>query len=431
MIYVFRYVGDVDLIAYPARHRGSPQAQRRDYLGGASSSSFYDPYGSLMRSRTPSPSGDHPPSGSSASGGGGGGSNSDTLRLPPLRELIWRRLRRRNAQLNLLEEEIGAAADRDTGGLSSSGNAVGDAVSRNRHREMLSWMVDQLTIDQQAAQAAQQQQQMGPAEGAESSAGAAASANAAITEHLSQLQRYQQLQQQHHDRMHLELQNRRHRIAQRIQESRDARAESIFLSHTSTSMLLTHRIQAWEIHSRKSQFPPDISDATANVVVKEAKIHNDASVDFSADGSILVTLVPSNLPMTTVVGVYGLSRATRGQCFATCCLESPAVSVSLSPTARHLLVGLTTRTTRMTLSPRDDRSLMAQVFRIKLPAAVAKKSNKDTSTSDSSLRGRLIHRQDIQQMETGQTALNCIRWLPVAGQGIVYATNTGLLKILR
>ena len=42
-------------------------------------------------------------------------------------------------------------------------------------------------------------------------------------------------------------------------------------------------------------------------------------------------------------------------------LESSAVSVSLSPTSRHLLVGLTSRTSRIiSLSP-VDRQLMAQV----------------------------------------------------------------------
>ena len=44
-----------------------------------------------------------------------------------------------------------------------------------------------------------------------------------------------------------------------------------------------------------------------------------------------------------------------------CSLESSAVSVSLSPTSRHLLVGLTSRTSRIiSLSP-VDRQLMAQV----------------------------------------------------------------------
>ena len=61
------------------------------------------------------------------------------------------------------------------------------------------------------------------------------------------------------------------------------------------------------------------------------------------DGSLLVTLVPSNLPMTTVVGLYSLRRESLGDCHATYSLESSAVSVSLSPTSRHLLVGLTSR----------------------------------------------------------------------------------------
>ena len=38
----------------------------------------------------------------------------------------------------------------------------------------------------------------------------------------------------------------------------------------------------------------------------------------SEDGSILVTLIPSNMPMTTVVGVYGLKpNSNRGRCYAT------------------------------------------------------------------------------------------------------------------
>lgn len=94
------------------------------------------------------------------------------------------------------------------------------------------------------------------------------------------------------------------------------------------------------------------------------------------------------------------------------------VSVSLSSTARYLIVGLAVRTGRLTLSP-TDRTLMAQIFRIQLPH------------ERNAERGRLVHRKDLHQTEQGQTSLNCIRWIPVAGQGIVYATNTGLLKILR
>ena len=76
---------------------------------------------------------------------------------------------------------------------------------------------------------------------------------------------------------------------------------------------------------------------------------------------MLVTLVPSNLPMTTVVGVYALRPSGRlGQCYATYSLESSAVSCSLSPTARHLIVGLAVRAGRIPVSPAD-RTLMAQV----------------------------------------------------------------------
>jgi len=191
--------------------------------------------------------------------------------------------------------------------------------------------------------------------------------------------------------------------------------DNVLLQHGSSSIALTHRIQTWDF-SRGDI--PDISNAEDNIVVKEAKIHNDASVDIAEDGSLLVTLVPSNLPMTTVIGLYSLRRANLGDCYATYSLESSAVSVSLSPSSRHLLVGLTSRTSRIiSLSPMD-RQLMAQVFRIKLPGG-------------NSERGRLIHRRDINQVDYGHISLNCIRWIPVPGQGIVFATNTGLLKILR
>jgi hypothetical protein len=74
------------------------------------------------------------------------------------------------------------------------------------------------------------------------------------------------------------------------------------------------RIQFWEIWSEGI---PDISRSEHNIVVREAKIHNDASVDVSEDGRLLVTLVPSNLPMTTLVGLYSLDKETRGQVLAT------------------------------------------------------------------------------------------------------------------
>lgn len=54
---------------------------------------------------------------------------------------------------------------------------------------------------------------------------------------------------------------------------------------------LTYRIQAWDF---RLGFIPEIHDPHTNVVVAESKIHNDASVDVSADGRFLVTRVPCN-----------------------------------------------------------------------------------------------------------------------------------------
>ena len=55
------------------------------------------------------------------------------------------------------------------------------------------------------------------------------------------------------------LHTRRQRIAERIQAGRDANRYS---PHP------PHRIQAWEIHSPRSRFPPDIADSSVNIVVK-------------------------------------------------------------------------------------------------------------------------------------------------------------------
>lgn len=47
-----------------------------------------------------------------------------------------------------------------------------------------------------------------------------------------------------------------------------------------------------------------IISAEKNVVVRECKIHNDASIDISADGKLLATLLPSSgrINMTTMLG---------------------------------------------------------------------------------------------------------------------------------
>ncbi|XP_069677207.1 uncharacterized protein [Periplaneta americana] len=185
---------------------------------------------------------------------------------------------------------------------------------------------------------------------------------------------------------------------------------------TDAPMSPNHRIQAWDFSKLSI---PDISNEK-NVIVAECKIHNDASVDVSSDGRLLVTLLPTGrLSSTAMLGVYSLEWESLGQCLYTTSFEQNAVSVSLSPASRHLLVGLASR--RVALLP-TDRHTMAQIFRLEggVPGRAI------------GARGRLCHIRDIEQdREQGYMSLNCIRWAPGPGQGLVYGTNTGKLKVLR
>ena len=91
-----------------------------------------------------------------------------------------------------------------------------------------------------------------------------------------------------------------------------------------------------------------------------------------------------------------------------------------------------------------DRTMMAQIYRIVMPPEdkspkieVGGEEDAELAQNMNRLRGRLELRRNIHmsQQTNGpsrqQPALNCVKWIPVPGLGIVYATNTGLLKILR
>ena len=198
---------------------------------------------------------------------------------------------------------------------------------------------------------------------------------------------------------------------------------------------MTHRIQAWDFSKGDI---PDLTDTESNLVVPEAKIHNDASVDISEDGTLLVTLVPSNMPMQTLVGVYGLNASNKGRKIATHSLEYPPVSVSLSPTTKYLLVGYSMRHPRSRLAPfslPSDPNLMAQIFYMQTLEGSGDPGSSETIQAELNSRElmprmRLVHQRDLHQNEHA-VHLNCIRWIPVAGMGMVYATNTGIIKILR
>ncbi|KAL3283034.1 hypothetical protein HHI36_006193 [Cryptolaemus montrouzieri] len=194
----------------------------------------------------------------------------------------------------------------------------------------------------------------------------------------------------------------------------DPQREHIYDSDVITTVTPNHRIQVWDI---SDSVVPVISNPLKNVVVGECKIHNDASVDIASDGSILVTLLPSGgyLNVTNRLGVYSLKWETLGQCLYTTNFDHNAVSVSLSPLGRHLVVGLASR--RVSIVP-SERWVMARIFKIE----------QNDMPGD-----RLPLVRELDQTRDGRAtshkSVNCIRWLPTSGQGLIYATNTGQLVI--
>ncbi|XP_069354190.1 serine-rich adhesin for platelets-like isoform X2 [Maniola hyperantus] len=176
----------------------------------------------------------------------------------------------------------------------------------------------------------------------------------------------------------------------------------------------SHRVQAWDFTTGNT---PDIADSSKNVVVQRCRIHNDASIDISKDGRLLVALhpVPRLRNTNHWLGVYSLEWSRLGQCLHTAVLEQSAVSVALSPTARHLAVGLGSR--RFTLAPHGRSSVFALLYRL--------------DPLESTSRTGLSPIKELEQTwENGFTSLNCLRWAPQPGQGLVYANNTGQLIIM-
>ncbi|CAK1550022.1 unnamed protein product [Leptosia nina] len=176
----------------------------------------------------------------------------------------------------------------------------------------------------------------------------------------------------------------------------------------------SHRVQAWDFTKGAT---PDIADSSKNVVVQRCKIHNDASIDISKDGRLLVALLPMPRLRNTNhwLGVYSLEWSRLGQCLHTAVLEQNAVSVALSPTARHLAVGLGSR--RFTSVHHARSNVFALLYRL-------------DPLENSSRTGLSPIKELEQTWEHGFTSLNCLRWAPQPGQGLVYANNTGQLIIM-
>ena len=122
-----------------------------------------------------------------------------------------------------------------------------------------------------------------------------------------------------------------------------------------------------------------------------------------------------------MVGVYSLQTHNLGQLLYSYIFTPNTVSVSLSPTGRHLVVGFASYGNRLSRYQLQERQVMAQIYKL-------------VDNPYFQTEGQAGHLQLIKDIEINcerrTTSLNCIRWLPYPGQGLIYATNQGILNIL-
>lgn len=176
----------------------------------------------------------------------------------------------------------------------------------------------------------------------------------------------------------------------------------------------THRLQWWDF-SRVEL--PDLKNSDSHVIAPSCKIHNDASCDISSDGNLLATFVPSaqGFPDDGVVAVYSLEKATLGQCLFAKKFGPNAISISLSPLNRYIMVGLAARRLHWHLT---SRQVVAQIFRL-----TGKESPSDAVKPVVSVT------YDCDPDRRSHVSVNAAFFHPQVGSGLVYGTNKGHLHM--
>ncbi|XP_011872893.1 PREDICTED: uncharacterized protein LOC105564813 isoform X2 [Vollenhovia emeryi] len=241
----------------------------------------------------------------------------------------------------------------------------------------------------------------------------------------------------------------------------------------------SYRVQAWDFSNGDI---PDITDSEKNIVVPECKIHNDTSIDISTDGKLLATFLQAGrINVTTTLGIYSLQWETLGEKIYSTNIDQPVVSVSISPTQQHLLVGLArrihvpTRPVPMALiykliekQPDDEKNVSSTDPTMELSYDSSDEMLDDNVSNNNTTRRNNLtannyrrirdwrirdirmrneldmdikrHRESMvlirELLQSSREvasilSLNCIRWAPQPGQGMVYATSTGQLNILQ
>lgn len=181
----------------------------------------------------------------------------------------------------------------------------------------------------------------------------------------------------------------------------------------------TYRLQCWDF----SRFQlPDLKDTQAGLVVSKCRIHNDASVDINSDGTLLASLVPDENSNSQSISlhIYSLEKQSFAQCLFSWTFGANAISVSLSPISRYVVVGFTNTRTFIdpALADASDTVIVGQVFRL--------------THLEKEPMPRLHHVRNISISRGDEPFnLNSIRWLPHPGQGFIYGTSRGHMVICR
>nr|XP_012145874.1 PREDICTED: activating molecule in BECN1-regulated autophagy protein 1-like isoform X6 [Megachile rotundata] len=186
----------------------------------------------------------------------------------------------------------------------------------------------------------------------------------------------------------------------------------------------SYRVQAWDFSTGEM---PDITNSEKNIVVPECHIFNDGSIDISSDGKLLATNFNT---MLDFLGIYSLEWETLGKRMYSTKRCKPSLSVSISPTQQHLLVGLPGsiqiyrlvneefqndwKTYSILWHPRDLIMTDLHIKHLRKNGTMV-------------IDRELLHNDHEMRV---YKAINCTRWAPQPGQGLVYATSTGQLNIL-
>ncbi|KAL9955565.1 hypothetical protein ACROYT_G036903 [Oculina patagonica] len=160
----------------------------------------------------------------------------------------------------------------------------------------------------------------------------------------------------------------------------------------------THRLQWWDFSQVKL---PDLKDSESHVIAPSCKIHNDASCDISSDGKLLATFVPSaqGFPDDGTVAVYSLEKSALGQCVFSKKFGPNAISISLSPRNRYIM-------------------MVAQIFRL---------TDKDSQSDTVKPVVTIMH--ECEADRRSHVSVNAAFFHPLVGNGLVYGTNRGHLHM--